>query len=235
MKSLLRLPVIQAALGWLIATYIEVVIATLRWRRENDGPARAALAGPDGLIGLFWHGRIAPAIACRPILKDKPRKVMISLSRDGEFIALAAERLRIPTIRGSTGRVGAGGSKAGVSKGGMAAFRKAMGVVASGGVMVMTPDGPRGPNMVMQIGPVQLARATSAPVFLMGLAVNPAIRLGSWDEGCVPLPFGRAVLVLDGPLTVAEDADDAALESARVDWQHRLCAAQARAEALLRT
>ncbi len=230
MKALLRSPVVQAALGWLVAAYIEVVIATLHWRRENDGPAQAALAGPDGLIGLFWHGRIAPAFACRPILGDKPRKAMISLSRDGEFIALAAERLRIPTIRGSTGRVGPGGSK-----GGAAAFRQAMGVVASGGVMVMTPDGPRGPNMVMQIGPVELARTTSAPVFLMGLAVSPAIRLDSWDGGRIPLPFGRAVLVLDGPLTVAEDADDAALESARVDWQDRLCAAQVRAEALLRT
>ncbi len=230
MKGLLRSPTIQAALGWLVAAYIELVIATLRWRRENDGPALAALAGPDGLIGLFWHGRIVPAIACRAILKDKPRKVMISLSRDGEFIALAAERLRIPTIRGSTGRGGPGGSK-----GGATAFRQAMGVVASGGVMIMTPDGPRGPNMVMQSGPVQLARATSAPVFLMGLAVSPAIRLGSWDEGRVPLPFGRAVLVLDGPLTVAEDADDAALEVARADWQERLCAAQARAETLLTT
>jgi lysophospholipid acyltransferase (LPLAT)-like uncharacterized protein len=221
---------VQAALGWLVAAYIEVVIATLRWRRENEGPARVALDGPDGLIALFWHGRIVPAIACRPILKDKPRKVMISLSRDGEFIALAAERLRIPTIRGSTGRVGGGGSK-----GGALAFRQARGVVASGGVMIMTPDGPRGPSQVMQIGPVQLARATSAPVFLMGLAVSPAIRLGSWDEGRVPLPFGRAVLVLDGPLTMAEDADDAALEVARADWQERLRAAQARAEVLLTT
>ncbi len=51
----------------------------------------------------------------------------------------------------------------------------------------------------------------------------------------MPLPFGRAVLVLDGPLTVAEDADDAALEVARADWQERLCAAQARAETLLTT
>ena len=227
MKRWLRRPAVQALLGWLIAHYIELVISTLRWRRENEAPARAALDGPDGLIALFWHGRIVPAIACRPILRDKPRRVMISLSPDGEFIALAAERLRIPTIRGSSGRGGA------ANKGGAVAFRQAMQVLASGGVMIMTPDGPRGPNAVMQLGPVQMARASGRPVFLMGLAVRPAIRLGSWDKGRVPLPFGRAALVLAGPLGVAADADDTALEAARADWEARLRVAQARAEALL--
>ena len=227
MKRWLRRPAVQAVLGWLIAAYIELVIATLRWRRENEAPARAALDGPEGLIALFWHGRIVPAIACRPILKDKPRTVMISLSPDGEFIALAAERLKIPTIRGSTGRGGKNG------KGGAVAFRLAMEVLAAGEVMIMTPDGPRGPNEVMQLGPLQLARASGRPAVLMGLAVRPAIRLGSWDKGRVPLPFGRAALVLEGPLSVPANADDMALEAIRADWQARLRAAQARAESLL--
>jgi lysophospholipid acyltransferase (LPLAT)-like uncharacterized protein len=226
-KRWLRRPAVQAVLGWLIAGYIELVIATLRWRRENEAPALTALDGPEGLIALFWHGRIVPAIACRPILKDKPRTVMISLSPDGEFIALAAERLKIPTIRGSTGRGGKDG------KGGVVAFRLAMQVLASGGVMIMRPDGPRGPNEVMQSGPVLLARASGRPVFMMGLAVRPAIRLGSWDRGRVPLPFGRAALVMEGPLSVPASAADEALETLRADWQARLRAAQARAEALL--
>jgi lysophospholipid acyltransferase (LPLAT)-like uncharacterized protein len=231
-KRLLRRPRVQALLGWLIAGYIELCIATLRWTRENEAPARAALDGPDGLIALFWHGRIVPAIACRPILRDKPRWVMISLSPDGEFIALAAERLGIPTIRGSTGK-GAGDAKGKPKKGGAGAFRRAMEVLSRGDLMILTPDGPRGPNQVMQPGPVQLARASGRPVFMMGLATAPAIRLGSWDNGRVPLPFGRAALVLVGPLSVAANADDAAMETVRADWQASLIAAQARAETLL--
>jgi lysophospholipid acyltransferase (LPLAT)-like uncharacterized protein len=232
-KRLLRRPWVQELLGWLIAGYIELCIATLRWTRENEAPARAVLDSPDGMIALFWHGRIVPAIACRPILKDKPRWVMISLSADGEFIALAAERLRIPTIRGSTGKGGGEAGKRRPPKGGAVAFRRAMDVLAAGDLMILTPDGPRGPNQVMQLGPVQLARASGRPVFMMGLAVTPAIRLGSWDKGRVPLPFGRAALVLVGPLSVAANADDAALEAVRADWQARLIAAQARAETLL--
>jgi hypothetical protein len=227
-KGLLRSKAVQATLGWLIAAYIELVIVTLRWRYENDGPARAALASPEGLIALFWHGRIVAGIACRPILRDKARAVMISMSRDGDFIARAAERLRIPTIRGSTGRAERGGAK-----GGAAAFRRALDVLASGGVMIMTPDGPRGPDQVLQIGAVQMAKASNRPVFMLGLASRPSIRLGSWDNGRVPLPFGRAALVLVGPLAVAPDAGAKALEAARADWQERLRAAQLRAESLL--
>ena len=33
------------------------------------------------------------------MLAGKPVRVMISLSRDGEFIAMAAERLGVPAIR----------------------------------------------------------------------------------------------------------------------------------------
>ena len=226
MKRLLRSPAVQAALGWLIAAYMEMVIATLRGRREGEAAARTAIDGPDGVIMLFWHGRIAQAIAFRPVLGDKPRKVMISLSRDGEFIALAAERLRIPTIRGSTGRTGGGG------KGGAAAFRRALRVLASGGVMVLTPDGPRGPNEVMQVGAVRLARTSGKPVFMMGLAARPVVHLGGWDRGRAPLPFSRAAVVVVGPLRVPPTADDEAMQIVRADWQSRLRAAQNRAEAL---
>jgi lysophospholipid acyltransferase (LPLAT)-like uncharacterized protein len=228
-KAILRSPFVQSALAWLVTAYVELTIATLRWRYENDAPARAALAAPDGLIALFWHGRIVPAMSCRPILGDKPRRVMISLSRDGAFIALAAERLRIPTIRGSTGRAEGGGG----GKGGAMAFRAALELLNAGGVMILTPDGPRGPDQVMQPGPVQLARASGRAVFMMGLAVSPALQLRSWDRGRLPAPFARAAVVFEGPLTVPRHADEAAIESARADWQARLRAAQARAEALL--
>jgi len=223
-----RSPLAQRLLAALVFLYIEGLIATLRWRIDNREGADAALAGPDGLIGLFWHGRIAHAMAVRPMLKRKPRRVMISLSRDGEFIARAAEWLGIPTLRGSTGKPGAE-----ESKGGARAFRAAMASIADGEVMLLTPDGPRGPREIMQIGPLHLARASGAPVFLMGLAASASIRLGSWDGGRLPLPFARAHLVLDGPLHAPADAGDAALEATRCEWEARLRAAQARAEALL--
>jgi len=227
-KRLLRARWVQSLLAWLVAAYVETIIATLRWSIEGRATVDLAMASPEGLIALFWHGRIAQGMACRSLLAEKPRQVMISLSRDGEFIALAAQRLKIPPIRGSAGR---GEGK--TAKGGASAFRQALSFLKAGGVMILTPDGPRGPRETLPLGPVQLACASQRSVFLMSLAARPAVTLGSWDRTSIPLPFARGQVVLEGPLRVAADADGAALEAARADWQDRMRTGQARAEALL--
>ena len=120
MKRLLRSPFVQGLLALLVASYLRLLLGTLRWRYENKAAADALIDAPDGAIMLFWHGRIVAAMACRPLLKGKPRKAMISLSRDGEFIALAAEQVGFPAIRGS------------VSKGGASALRLAVDALAGG-------------------------------------------------------------------------------------------------------
>lgn len=228
MKNLLRSPWVQTVLARLVASYIELIIATLRWRTPGAGPATAALASDAGLIALFWHGRIPHAMACRPVLGDKPRTVMISMSRDGAFIADAAVRVKIPTIRGSTGR-----RERGSEKGGASAFRAAIAVIRSGGVMLLTPDGPRGPREEMQVGPIQLARATGCPVYLMGLAASRSVALKSWDGARLPLPFARAALIVEGPVWAPRDLDPDGLEETRLRWQTLMRDAQSRAEQVL--
>ena len=228
MKGFLRHPRVQAVLARLVAAYIELIIRTLRWKTAGAGPADAALASDEGVIALFWHGRIAHAMACRPVLGDKPRTVMISMSRDGGFIADAAVRLKIPTIRGSTGR-----RDGGLEKGGAAAFRAALSVIRGGGVMLLTPDGPRGPREVMQPGPIQLARAAGCPVYLMGLAASPSLPMNSWDGGRLPLPFSRAALVVEGPLRAPQPLEADALAATRDLWQSLMQDAQRRAEEVL--
>ena len=228
MKRLLRSALAQDVLGWLISLYVDLTMKTMRWRYVNREPADAALAGEPGGLALFWHGRIAMALICRDIFGSRPKRVIVSLSRDGEFVAKAAERLGVPTIRGSTGRAGRV-----MDKRGAAAFREAMEFIASGGAVIVTPDGPRGPNQVLSMGSVRLARASNCQVFFGGLAARPSIGFRSWDRARLPLPFSRGCMVLVGPLRVPEDADEAAMEATRADWQARMRAAQAQAEAIL--
>ncbi|HEY5107518.1 MAG TPA: glycosyltransferase N-terminal domain-containing protein [Caulobacteraceae bacterium] len=217
-------PAVQWLMAVLVWAYFEMVIATMRWRLVDADAARVALESPQGLLALFWHGRLTQAIACRPLLGKKSRRVIISLSRDGEFIARAAERLGIPTIRGSAGRPDRALAKRGAS-----AYRQAVRFIAGGGAALMTPDGPRGPAETLPPGPVQIARAAASPVVLMGLAADPTIKIASWDGARIPLPFSRGCLVVDGPHGVGETP----LEAVRADWQARMTVAQARAEAIL--
>lgn len=145
---------------------------------------------------------------------------MISLSADGAFVAEAVARLGFPAIRGGGGKASA--------KGGASAFREALRWLKGGGGVAVTPDGPRGPAGGMTEGPPLLARASGAPVLLVGLACRPCLRLAAWDRHVVPLPFGRGLIVWDGPLAAARDASPEAL---RDDWRARLQAVTDRAEA----
>ena len=227
MKAATRSGLAQELLAPLIGLYAELIISTLRWRRVDIEPALDAIASKDGLIALFWHGRIAQAIACRPLLGVKPRRVMISHSRDGDVISAVATHLGLPTIRGSTGR-----EASALAKGGAGAFRAAVRAIADGGAMLITPDGPRGPARVMPSGPVQLARAARCPVFVLGLAATPALSVKTWDGARLPLPFARAVLVVAGPFFAPVRLDEAGSETLRASWEGAMNEAQGRAETL---
>ncbi|HEY1427724.1 MAG TPA: lysophospholipid acyltransferase family protein [Caulobacteraceae bacterium] len=227
LKLLARQAWVQASLAWLVSTYLALTLRTMRWRFENRAIADAAAASPDGVLACFWHGRIALAPACRPIFGRKPRRVLISSSPDGEFIAKVVRRLGFPAIRGSSTTDDRKERRS------VQAFREAVTFIEEGGAMIVTPDGPRGPPEQVPQGPVMLARTRGTPVLLMGIAARPVLRLKSWDRTQIPLPFGKGCAVFDGPLVAPRKADAQAVRAMRADWQARLSAAQSRAEALL--
>jgi hypothetical protein len=43
-KKFVRTPWVQSALAWLVATYVGVALATMRWRIEGRAAADAAIA-----------------------------------------------------------------------------------------------------------------------------------------------------------------------------------------------
>ena len=116
-RDLLRSSWVQRALGVLAAEYLRLVWLTNRFsyvpadiydQVEPQMPA----------IFAFWHGQHFMT----PFIKTKESyraKVLISRHRDGEFNAIAAERLGIGTIRGSGDHGGAFHRK-----GGVGAFRE---------------------------------------------------------------------------------------------------------------
>jgi lysophospholipid acyltransferase (LPLAT)-like uncharacterized protein len=226
-KSFFRSAPVQEVLSLILALYLWLVLRTIRWRRINLEPAIAQLKRPGGVIACFWHGRIALSIAAQPlVVPDRPARLLISLSPDGEFIAKAMARMRLPSFRGSSRKTkdprrrGSGG----------AAYRQSLEWLQNGGVFILTPDGPRGPAEQMADGIMRIAERTGAPVFLMGFAARPCKRLKSWDSMVLPLPFGRGAMVFDGPFHFAAGDD---LEATRADWAARLTRATEAAEAAI--
>jgi lysophospholipid acyltransferase (LPLAT)-like uncharacterized protein len=231
LKSFLRSDAVQSVLGWLAWLYLELVIRTIRWTRIGEEPGGAldqVLRGPGGMIGCFWHGTIALSITAKvAVIEHKLTRILISLSPDGEFISRAMDRHNMPPIRGSSTKA----KDRGKAKGGAAAFREALDLLAAGGILVVTPDGPRGPAQQMAPGTVRIARRAQTPVFLLGLAAEPVKRLKTWDSTGLPGLFGRGCIVWDGPYVCPADATDEDMDRLSVEWAAALTAACARAEA----
>ena len=230
MKRFLRSDGVQAGLGWLLGTYMRLVLRTVRWRHENVACVEPVLAGPSGAIALFWHGRIPLGLAPTPQWERKRTKCLISPSADGEFISRALAMSGFGAIRASSAKPG----DAAKARQAVGALREAVAWVNGGGVLVISPDGPRGPNERIAAGALQIARRSGQPVFLMGIAAHPAwqSRTG-WDRVMFAAPFGRGAVVWEGPLHIAPDADDAMIARLIEDWSARLSAATRRAELLV--
>ncbi len=212
-KRITRNERVQAALGWLFAQYIRLVLATGHWTEVGGDVPRRFWAEGRPYIGCFWHGRMMLMPYCRG--PGREFMMLISRHRDGRLIARTVAHFDIGTIEGSS------------SRGGAAAVRALVRTIKSGGLVGVTPDGPRGPRMRAGSGLITVARLTRAPILPVTYSVRRRKVLPSWDRFVIALPFSRGTFRWGTPIAVAADADEAAMEQARraVEEQlNRLCA-----------
>jgi len=186
--------------GWLIATVLRVVYATLRVRCIDPHDVIGAHARGERVVWATWHDGIAllPLMVVRVSRTLRPR-VALSWHRDAEIAAQAVRRFGVAVTRGSAAR------------GWVGAVRGLLAANARGEDLVVVPDGPRGPRHEAKEGVVQLARATRLPVVAIGIAAAPVHRLHSWDRMQVPRPFARVALVLGAPIPIRRDGAAGAL------------------------
>jgi lysophospholipid acyltransferase (LPLAT)-like uncharacterized protein len=199
-KAFFRSPTVQRVLTAILVAYLRLTYRTLRWTKIDEGLAEVVWDAGGPVVTCFWHSRILISPPCWPLERAQEPRALISLSKDGEFIARAVDQIGFPAIRGSSTKKSAPDK----AKGGSDALRDGLRWLKGGGGIAITPDGPRGPAEVMAEGAPVLAQMTNAPVLFMGLACEPAITLGGWDHGKVPLPFARAAVVwgrTDAPRT----------------------------------
>lgn len=228
-KKLVRQAWVIQLASTLLAAYLKFTYATMRWTVENEDLAHAVENNAGtGAIACFWHSRIALApCLVRGLNEKKVVKALISLSADGELISLTVDKLGFPAIRGSRAIEKEEGRR---EAGGKEAFREMVRWVKGGDIIAITPDGPLGPAEEIGEGGPTLARVTGADVILAGLAAKPCVRLKTWDQSVLPLPFSRGMLVWDGLLHLGRGDDP--VEAAQ-EWRTRLKTATDRAEALL--
>jgi hypothetical protein len=99
-----------------------------------------------------------------------------------------------------------------------------------GSAVAVTPDGPRGPAQRYQPGALVAAHHANSPIVAVGVHVDRAWRLSSWDRQVIPKPFARITVAYEEPLmTAGATSRKAAAEGERFEAAMR--AAQHRADA----
>ena len=223
LRDLLRSGFVQRALGVLAAEYLRLVWLTNRF--VYDPPDIYQVVEPMmPAIFVFWHGQhfMTPFIRTKDSYKAK---VLISRHRDGEFNAIAVERLGIGTIRGSGDHSGAFNRK-----GGVGAFKEMGRALEEGWNIATTADVPKRAR-VAGLGAIMLARETGRPILAFAMVTSRFIRLKNWDSTTINLPFGRGAVVGIEPVHVPPDADTETMEKLRQHVEYLLNEATRRAYA----
>ncbi len=199
---------------------VAILGSTLRWKTEGLEHFDAIVRSGHQPVMAFWHGRILPATY---YFRRRGIVVITSENFDGEWIAGIIERFGYGTARGST------------SRGARKALLQLKRDMAAGKPAGFTIDGPRGPAKVAQAGAVWLSKATGNPVLPFHLEADRYWQVNSWDRTQIPKPFATVAIAMGEPFAVPEDADDGAIEGARVSLEGRLSQLEARALELLRS
>lgn len=180
---------------------------TLRIRSENYEAVKAL---PSGCVIAGWHGR---SMVAANFFRGQGVWAIISQSKDGDAQNRIFKRFGFKTIRGSTGR------------GGVRAAIEAIKVLRDGAWMALTPDGPRGPEGVVQPGVMLMAQKSGAALVPIGIAANPRWLAPTWDHYMLPYPFAKALMLFGEPMFVPGDATPVEVEQLRLKLEadiHRL-------------
>lgn len=167
----------------LLPLFLKQLFATLRL--EVSGPADGLPGTGRGIVFAFWHGDMVTGwLLARKLFPERRPSAVVSLSPDGQILSDTLERLGFRLIRGSSSR-GRDDVRAGIA-----------GALREGGLVAVTPDGPRGPAHQFKFGTVRLASEHGVPILFADIRHSKAKRLRSWDRFEIPAPFSRVDVTL---------------------------------------
>jgi lysophospholipid acyltransferase (LPLAT)-like uncharacterized protein len=206
-----------AAIATLGYPLVRGLTSTWTWKVSGAEHVDAITAAGHRPILALWHGRI---LAATPYFQHRGIVAMASENFDGEWIARLLGKFGYGAARGST------------SRGGATALRQLVKDVKAHGV-AFTIDGPRGPAEVAQPGAVWLAKATGQPLLPFHSEAASSWTMNSWDRTQIPKPFTTVAMAIREPLYVPRDADERALNVARLALEASLASARIECQRLL--
>jgi len=199
---------------FLIATigkgFMRLLLLTCRWEIRGSERFRQ-VATKEKCILMLWHNRLAlaPFILerCAP---DFTYSAFVSKSRDGDLISAIVHSYR----QGRTITVS--------HQARHQALKEMIQVVEErSSIVVITPDGPRGPRYEIKPGVAAAALATSAHVVPITWEASKLWKLNTWDQLHIPKPFSTITVTFKDPV-VFLDRESTTLDQAKTQLQNSL-------------
>ena len=180
---------------------INLISKTWRINCSGDIPKSPAVVA-------FWHGDMLPV--WKFMSKYAPTG-LVSPSKDGEILAQTLKKWNYRLVRGSSHQ----------------SPKEALRMIcheAAKGLVLITPDGPRGPRRKFKAGAVVAAKESGNPLYLCGVKIlSKKVFPKSWDKFVFPLPFSSIQLEFSNPIFIEKDANRDAVNAVMSNCEQILC------------
>jgi len=154
---------------------------TLRFQVENVQGVFEHMRNSGPVLLASWHQRLFCGFFLPRIYKLAV-PIMISQSRDGEFISRIVKNSGFSPVRGSSSRRG------------KEALREMVKGIAKYRIGAHVVDGPTGPPRVVKAGLIAMAQHTGAVICPVYLVYEKCWIFNSWDRFMVPKPFSKVLI-----------------------------------------
>lgn len=168
-----------------------VILLSYRFNRvvvvgENN------IKGLDSFILVSWHGKV---LGLMEHMRHKGYFALVSKSRDGDLITRIAKKFGYNFFRGSS------------NKGGKEAIKNIDNFFKknSGAKIIITPDGPTGPEHKAKPGALILSQNSNRPIVPMIVDVKNSWKFKNWHTFYLSKPFSKMRVVFGEPLYFNKD------------------------------
>ena len=179
--------------GFLGKWLLKFLYRTSTWNIEGKHRIKSILAEGKSVIVATWHSHLLPTFMD---LAGNHYYGLAGMHKDADLISKIGNRMGWKLLRGSS------------SDQGKEVYKEMVNILAdNGNVVVLTPDGPKGPAKIPKPGIIRAAQKTNAVILpAMGQSKR---RWGftNWDTFYVGKPFSRIEFIYGEPLEFSESED----------------------------
>jgi lysophospholipid acyltransferase (LPLAT)-like uncharacterized protein len=197
--------------GWAAGVLLRLWFSTCRIEPLDNRLKDEFVRDGQSALMVSWHRAVIYGVHF--LARQCKAAALISLSKDGEYLARLARTMGIVPVRGSSNR------------GGKQALDELVRYMNSGAprYAATVADGPRGPRYKAKKGMIVLSMRTRVPLLTyMWSCDNAWVFKNAWDKTMLPKPFSRIVITSGKSFTYPEKMSSEEMDAALIELEQEL-------------